>query len=1461
MSAPNAMMPSTPSPIRSRAPGYAPAPTHFIAHLVRRSRRAVLIALAGTATAALAQLTIPNTPLSVRQNAKPLVMLVASKEHRLFYEAYNDASDIDGDGALDIRFKPSITYLGLFNPSLCYEHDGKSDNTGLFTPVGRAAGSARTCGGKWSGNWLNYVTTSRIDALRVVLYGGMREVDTAQSTILRRAYIPQDAHSWAKEYTSEAIDGYKIADYTPLSAPASNRRHFFGNLTRVAWVNCSTLSHCSDRPPLLSVVKDSTARVWEWASSERPVLRSDASAHGGTLAEYTVRVQVCATGYTEGCKSYGTTTPTYKPVGLLHEFGEKDALLFGLLTGSYDRNLSGGRLRKVVASFQDEVLAATGVFKPGAAIVGTFNALRIRDFNNGRTDNAYRSGWVDNRAPAEGDFPDWGNPIGEMMYEALRYFAGQKSPTSAFAGPSTASTVDAAVGLLAPAWDDPYASDSAAKAPICARANLLVISDTNVSYDSDQVPGAATNFAQSGFTGDLDGFRAIRETQTITRGEPDAKGARFIGQSGATSDSAPTAKQVDDLGSVRGLAPEEPTKQGSYYAAAAAHFGKRADLRPDKAGRQSVETFVIALASPLPRIVVPVAGNRQITLVPFAKTVGGGTTLSTKGAYQPTNQIVDFYVERIANSGPSDRDPSINGGRYEAQFRINYEDMEQGADHDMDVIVQYTITLNADHQLTVTLKPLYQFGAYKHRIGYVISGTEKDGVYLDVQDESDETAYFLNTPRGHDPNSCDKSDTDRPLDCKRLPYLGADLSSSESTRTFTARTGDAATLLKDPLWYAAKWGAFRDFNGNEQPDLPGEWDENGDGVPDAYLSVQNPLKLREALRKTLDNIVARSSSASSLTSNSTRATGSTRLYQAVFDTQRWSGDLLAWRITDSGLAATPDWQASQRLPAWQERKIFLHTTDRGVQPLAQNGLPGASPEVVNYLRGDRSQEVRQGGGLRDRHNPLGDIVHASPLHDPDTDTVYINANDGMLHAFHGGDGKELFAFIPQAVAGRIAQQASLTYEHQYLLDGELARAPRGPLTQNRRYLYALLGRGGKGLFSLNVTEPTQFGASDLLWDYSAGASSSGASDRDLGLMLGRPVVTALNNGKLGVIVGNGYNSDSGKAVLYIFIIQANGRMESVRKIDTQVGGNNGLAGPAILDTNQDGKADVVYAGDLLGNVWRFDIGSPDPALWGLSLSGAPLFRARDAAGKAQPITAPLFVAVNTQSNNGHLDKPYVFFGTGAYFRQDDPADRSVQSWYGLVDDGTAISTGRSALQQRTITATGVVTGVLSRTFSAATEGDLQGLRGWYLDLSGAAAGERTVTAAQIARLAVPALVVSSIVPVTDDPCVAGGRGFVNLLDPFGGGALTVSVIDVNGDGDFSNDKLRGQLVGSVDMGVGLASEVMFLRRPNRTTTAFISGSGGTDPQSLTAGAGIGALIVKSATQGGRRIVWREIIKD
>src|SRR5690606_17184273 len=132
------------------------------------------IAQAVVVTSALAiyfganAVTWPNTPLGATTNATPMTMLVMGKDHKLFYEAYNDASDVDGDGIFDVRFKPSIEYYGLFDADLCYSYASN-----LFSPGGTADSLGRCTGSaEWSGRWLNYVTTTRIDALRKVLYGG-----------------------------------------------------------------------------------------------------------------------------------------------------------------------------------------------------------------------------------------------------------------------------------------------------------------------------------------------------------------------------------------------------------------------------------------------------------------------------------------------------------------------------------------------------------------------------------------------------------------------------------------------------------------------------------------------------------------------------------------------------------------------------------------------------------------------------------------------------------------------------------------------------------------------------------------------------------------------------------------------------------------------------------------------------------------------------------------------------------------------------------------------------------------------------------------------------------------------------------------------------------------------------------------------------------------------------------------
>src|SRR5690606_16521825 len=308
---------------------------------------------------------------------------------------------------------------------------------------------------------------------------------------------------------------------------------------------------------------------------------------------------------------------------------------------------------------------------------------------------------------------------------------------------------------------------------------------------------------------------------------------------------------------------------------------------------QSVSTYVVALASPLPRIEIPVRGSK-VTLVPFGKSVRDLGIDSKRGSFQPTNTIVDFYVEQIVNTGDGNRDPSVNEGRPFGRFRINFEDVEQGADHDMDAIVLYEVSVNEKDQVVVRLTSEYAAGGVEQHIGYVISGTTADGTYLEVRDrdtserdaidyfldtapdvlpvqsgraapaaggveqhigyviagttadgtylevrdrdtsESDAINYFLDTPREVLPGQCGSASP--PAECSTKLGFTAE-------RTFTPSGASAGTLLESPLWYAAKWGGFLDANGNGIPDLQEEWDADGDGVPDNYFLVTNALTL------------------------------------------------------------------------------------------------------------------------------------------------------------------------------------------------------------------------------------------------------------------------------------------------------------------------------------------------------------------------------------------------------------------------------------------------------------------------------------------------------------------------------------------------------------------------------------------------------------------------------------------
>lgn len=1452
----------------------------------------------GVYIAANAEIQWPNTPLGATTSAPPLTMLVMSKDHTMFTEAYNDASDVDGDGTLDIRFKPptsdpkkpGIIYTGLFDPHLCYTHNGTQFN------IDSKADQYTKCPGKWSGNWLNYVTTSRIDALRVVLYGGYRKTDTNSQTILERAYIPQDGHSWAKEYTSKEVDDYEISDFTPLSQPETekikgkvvSKRHFFGNLTNAkasdsAGTSCITLSTCSSKAPILRIAQNAVSgmRVWDWASAGRhwnnpgqntmlfsgnySSSKTNWSNWNKAITDHTVRVEACkAVGVyrSPNCKGYPAGNPSvYKPTGLLHDYTE--SMRFGLLTGSFNKPMAGGVLRKVVSSFDGEVDTITGVFTNEARIVKTIDNLRIRDFNNTKTTNHYRLGESSNIInPAYELSPplaDWGNPVGEMMYETLRYLAGKKGATSEF---SASDGYDGDVGLTAATWDDPYKSDSQAKADWCARPNMLVVSGINPSYDSDQLPGSS--FSGS-ITDDLGGGdRAALNVATIasriTDEENIASQYFFLGQTTTDNyDGAPTPKLLTSLATVRGLS-EEPSKRGSYYAASVANYGKTNDLRPDLVRAEpdenpvTVDTYAVALSSPLPQIEVPFGDDRKITLVPFGKSYGvhagaGNANINpAKGREQPTATIVDFYVDYLIENASGELD--------EAKFRVNFEDVEQGNDYDMDVIVEYTIKRNSKGGLDVTVTRIADESGPLMSLGYVISGTaEDDGTYLVVGNEkttnnnNTDNAYYLNVPElsGNKPNQverehCKTITNDNRSDCDSLPVT--------STRSFTPGASQGATILKDPLWYAAKHGGFLDIDGNGRPNLQAEWDRDGDGTPDSYFLVQNPTKLRESLKRAFDNILERAGSgASSIAANSTGLSTETFVYQGLFNSDKWSGDLVAYQAAENGVAALPTWKASEKIPAASDRNIFYGSRSStgvlsgkgftwGNLTDEEEAMLDNSEDILNYLRGVRTKETLSGGTLRDRDSKtvLGDISHSSPLYVKDSETVFVGANDGMLHAFDAMNGNERFAYIPSGVFSNLKYitQPAFNQSHKFYVDGDMVASTKAQ-TGGKNYLVATLGRGGKGLFGLDVTDPDNFnGGSSGNWGWEYFPSE--VEDPNLGHMLGRPVIAGNR-----VIVGNGYNSVNGTAVLYVFDI-ATGAV--IHKIDTGVGGDNGLATPGL----ESSSSHIAYAGDLKGNVWKFDINAG---------TFSRLFTAIDEDNNPQPITAPIHV-----SREDSTSRLWVHFGTGSDFRTSDPTNTAKQSWYGLVDAGSIIARsdlfkGAGFDQTQPDTLAGRAVRVFNKVeveeLSASEV--LQLTKGWVIDLP--EAGERMVTSSKVYtptahKVPEPVLVASSVIPV-DDPCQPGGRGYLNAVNPYTGGRLEKAFFDVNNDGKIDAADaflVDGETVGpgSIDLGIGKPSEPVLIG--NRLV---VGGSEGK----------VRDILINTTTPAaktGGRISWREIVR-
>ena len=370
--------------------------------------------------------------------------------------------------------------------------------------------------------------------------------------------------------------------------------------------------------------------------------------------------------------------------------------------------------------------------------------------------------------------------------------------------------------------------------------------------------------------------------------------------------------------------------------------------------------------------------------------------------------------------------------------------------------------------------------------------------------------------------------------------------------------------------------------------------------------------------------------------------------------------------------------------------------------------------------------------------------------------VYIGGNDGMLHAFDAATGAELWAYVPRIVLPEMYRLAEAAYvtSHRYFVDGSPTVADVMISNTWRTVLIGGLNAGGRGFYALDITDPNNPRA---LWELCNDSALCGAVDADIGLSFGNPVITKrASDGRWVALLTSGYNNVSGgDGRGYLYVVDV-GTGAILNKVATGVGSSTDPAGLAKIsawarDPDTDNTSQYVYGGDLLGNVWRFDLGSTTPGVLRLATLA-------DSAGRPQPVT----VRPELGQVDGHR---VVFVGTGRYLGGSDLQNPStlsppgawsyVGSAYAIKDNGTAWGNPRSLntfVPKTVTTISSNQRGVTGGAVNWSTEA------GWYMDFP--STGERVNIDLS---LTLGTLVLTTNVP-NDNACTAGGDSWIYQLN-------------------------------------------------------------------------------------------------
>ncbi len=665
-----------------------------------------------------------------------------------------------------------------------------------------------------------------------------------------------------------------------------------------------------------------------------------------------------------------------------------------------------------------------------------------------------------------------------------------------------------------------------------------------------------------------------------------------------------------------------------------------------------------------------------------------------------------------------------------------------------------------------------------------------------------------------------------------------------------------------------------------------------------YYTANSEASLSASLSDAVASIVASISNAGGVAAQSETTTVGNKVFQPVFNPNGWYGELRCYDLDANGNLITGGCTNPKGvIPAVASRKLFSSkvlpaqatptvafdfnnaaapaNADATLAAMTtqQQSLLGANASeqknTIRFLRGEEGIS-----GFRTRPNGLlGDIIDGQPavVSAPagiTTDSAYasfvaanssrgivlIGANDGMLHAFRISDMGELMGYIPSSVYPHLKALTASDYgqstgtPHTFHVNGTLRQQDVKFGSNWKTIVASGLGQGGQGFLAVDATDESALTSlSTVKWEW------NDQNDSEMGYSFAAPLIynvrTSASTVVPAVILANGYNNsynDTGvggqkttadSSALYILNAETGALIQKIKVTDSS-GANlgAGLSSPAGVDFGQDGILDYVYAGDMNGKMWRFDLTDSNPA--NFKVHPTPIFD----AGPTHPIVMRPAIKPVSKSDGTSLGN-LVLFGTGKLLTDADRTDATTQSFYAVLDDmssaqGTVVL---ADLQQRTIDSETTVSSSDStvrsgtyRKISTSPSLDLTSTapgtkKGWYLDFP--ATTERLVTSPMLFD---DKLLFGTGITQSTEKCLPGGKGWVMGLDPMTGSVTKssrgkeFSFIDVKLDGKSTDADKVGFSTGSAFVSGfskdGIPTELTYVASSSKIVTTTSSGA-------------------------------------